>query len=613
MSEPYLSFVHPDDVAGTLATAAEVFAPGGRVVSFENRYRAKGGGYRWLAWSARADADGQAAYCVARDVTRSKQAGEERFRRAFEDAPTGMALVGAGGRLTRVNGALCGILGYSSTDLVGRTLGELTEADDRAGSALADDRLVAGAVVQYRHEMRMINSRGHPVWVDASASIVRDDQGEQAYRILQIQDITDRRRIEQLQSDFIAVASHELRTPLTSIRGSLGLLAGGALGPLTPQAERMVQLAVRNTDRLGRLINDILDIERVESGTIDMNPAACDAGDLIEQAADGVRALAAAAEVALVVQAEPVRLTADPDRVIETLTNLLGNAVKFSRPAVGFASRAAAWTARSCSRSATKAGASRQKTWSRSSNASPRSTHRTRARRAGPDWAWRSVGASLSSTAAGSGRRASSGTAPCSRSCCPGRRRRGSRRRRPTRGRGFAARWCRGRGSRARRPSSPASGRPNRTGAGHDPGGLRTPPEGGRRPRRRARSPLRGRAARRRRQGGRGNDRRGAGRRHAARGHSVAGHSAGQGLDRRAVGIRGGDRGRRAPRHVDQPAGADPPVRGPERKPGEDGLARARAARRGRRAAPRARAADDRRRARGSRIRRAPPRVGRPG
>ena len=148
------------------------------------------------------------------------------------------------------------------------------------------------------------------------------------------QDVTERREAERAKDQFTSVVSHELRTPLTSIRGSLGLLESGALGPLPEKGQRMVEIAVKNTDRLVRLINDILDLERIGSREVDMRPELCDARELIEQAAQGVAQLAADAGVQLALEGEPVALVADPDRVLQTLTNLISNAVKYS-PADG--------------------------------------------------------------------------------------------------------------------------------------------------------------------------------------------------------------------------------------------------------------------------------------
>lgn len=144
-------------------------------------------------------------------------------------------------------------------------------------------------------------------------------------------DIAQYRRVERLKDEFVSVVSHELRTPLTSIRGSLGLLAGGALGPMPEKAQRMLQIASTNADRLVRLINDILDIERVESNQVPLRPQTCDAADLVARAVDEMSSMAASAQVSVTCDIPPgVQLWADPDRILQTVTNLLSNAVKFS-------------------------------------------------------------------------------------------------------------------------------------------------------------------------------------------------------------------------------------------------------------------------------------------
>ncbi|MBE9117661.1 GAF domain-containing protein [Lusitaniella coriacea LEGE 07157] len=154
-------------------------------------------------------------------------------------------------------------------------------------------------------------------------------------------DLSDRKAIEQMKDEFLSIASHELRTPLTSIRGSLGLLATGRLGELSSQGQRMLDIAVSNTDRLTRLINDILDLQRIESGRVKMVKKACNAVDLIVQAAEAMQAMADEARVTLHLQVEhqifvgsvpPISLWVDPDQILQTLTNLISNAIKFSYP-----------------------------------------------------------------------------------------------------------------------------------------------------------------------------------------------------------------------------------------------------------------------------------------
>jgi signal transduction histidine kinase len=150
--------------------------------------------------------------------------------------------------------------------------------------------------------------------------------------VVTFHDITERRAIDRMKNEFISIASHELRTPLTSIRGSLGLIGSGLLGPLPERAEHMAKMAISNADRLIRLINDILDIERIESGRATMELRPTDLADVVSQAIESIAAAADAARVTLITDVEAFTVEADADRVQQTLVNLIGNAIKFSPP-----------------------------------------------------------------------------------------------------------------------------------------------------------------------------------------------------------------------------------------------------------------------------------------
>jgi PAS domain S-box-containing protein len=162
----------------------------------------------------------------------------------------------------------------------------------------------------------------------ASTPIV--EEGQITGAVVTFRDVTERREVDRLKDEFVSVVSHELRTPLTSIRGSLGLLAAGKLGEVPEKGKRMLDIAVQNTDRLVRLINDILDIERIESGRVTMELHPVDAAELAHQAVDVMSAMAEKAGVRLFAWADRQPMEADPDRILQVLTNLLSNAIKFS-------------------------------------------------------------------------------------------------------------------------------------------------------------------------------------------------------------------------------------------------------------------------------------------
>lgn len=155
-------------------------------------------------------------------------------------------------------------------------------------------------------------------------------------------DITERRKVERLKNEFVSTVSHELRTPLTSIRGALGLISGGVSGQLPPQMQSLVEIAFKNSERLVMLINDILDIEKIESGKMHFDIHPVELMALLQQAIEANRAYAAQFEVDLLL--EPtlpsttgiplgvVQVNVDPNRLMQVMNNLLSNAAKFSPP-----------------------------------------------------------------------------------------------------------------------------------------------------------------------------------------------------------------------------------------------------------------------------------------
>jgi signal transduction histidine kinase len=145
-----------------------------------------------------------------------------------------------------------------------------------------------------------------------------------------MEDITRYHRVEKLRNEFVSLVSHELRTPLTSIRGALGLVASGRLGSLPGDGQEMLDIAVRNTERLGRLLDDILDLERMDSGTFALAKQPSSARALAAQAAHTMQPMAEQAAVHLKVAGSDATVLADPYRVVQALANLLGNAIKFS-------------------------------------------------------------------------------------------------------------------------------------------------------------------------------------------------------------------------------------------------------------------------------------------
>lgn len=167
---------------------------------------------------------------------------------------------------------------------------------------------------------------------DTEVAISLVQEGENKQYVAVLRDISHRKRAERMKSEFVSTVSHELRTPLTSIGGSLGLLAGGAVGSLNEKAARLVAIAHSNCERLIRLINDILDIEKIESGKMTFDLRRMMIGPLVRRTMEANRQYADDHEVTLQVELPPWPqcISGDPDRLEQVLTNLISNAIKHS-------------------------------------------------------------------------------------------------------------------------------------------------------------------------------------------------------------------------------------------------------------------------------------------
>ncbi|HEV7196668.1 MAG TPA: PAS domain S-box protein [Pedococcus sp.] len=263
----------------------------------------------------------------------------DRLETVLNSAGDGIYGLDADGTVTFINAAgaqLVGlpaelIVGRPATDVIGIQPGALQ--DDSWGCEPGADGpptlAIDGGPRVWTGRHRSADGRVYDS-ESIAAPIVSD--GAVFGSVVVFRDISERRAVERLKDQFISVVSHELRTPLTGIRGALGLLGGGATGSLPPQAARMVEVATTSTDRLIRLITDILDLERMTAGHLTVHPEPTAASRLIEAAVEETAVLAECAQVGITVTNTPGEVMADPDRVLQILTNLVANAVKFSDP-----------------------------------------------------------------------------------------------------------------------------------------------------------------------------------------------------------------------------------------------------------------------------------------
>lgn len=326
------------------ARNAVAAARAGQIGSFQGFCRTARGTPKWwdCVVSPILGADGmpEQLLAISRDVTERTNAQNAmeslrlRYEMILQSAGDGIYGLDRDGRTNFVNHAAARMLGYEPDELLGTVQHALVHHKRADGTAYPIDEcpvhdcLRNGSVHSVADDV-FWRKDGSSFAVEYVTTPI-EEEGEIVGAVVTFRDVTERREVERVKDEFVSVVSHELRTPLTSIRGSLGLLASGRMGTLESRGQRLLDIATQNTDRLVRLINDILDLERLQSGKAALDKRACDAAELLRQAAEVLRSAADGAGVTLVADPVAAQVIADPDRIVQVLVNLLGNALKFS-------------------------------------------------------------------------------------------------------------------------------------------------------------------------------------------------------------------------------------------------------------------------------------------
>ncbi|MGA2127256.1 MAG: PAS domain S-box protein, partial [Xanthobacteraceae bacterium] len=270
---------------------------------------------------------------VVVDITQRKQA-QEMFQLAVEACPSGMMMIDGNGSIVMANREIERLFGYGRGELVARPVDILVPEGLRASHRRQREDFNAwpeARTMGAGRDLVALHRNGSEFPVEIGLNPIH--LGEDELMVLcVVQDISERKRAEHLKDEFVATVSHELRTPLTSIAASLGLLAGNQAITLPETAKRLVAIAHTNSQRLVRLINDILDIEKMESGQVMFDLKRIEVRSLVEQAIEASRGLAESRNVALRLDDASVAadVNADPDRLTQVVVNLLSNAIKFS-------------------------------------------------------------------------------------------------------------------------------------------------------------------------------------------------------------------------------------------------------------------------------------------
>lgn len=222
--------------------------------------------------------------------------------------------------------------GYSSEEVIGYNC-RFLQGEDRKQKGLEDLRVAIKKEQPITTVLKNYRKDGSLFWNELTVSPVHNEAGKLINFIGIQNDISSRVEAETRISEFYSMVSHELRTPLTSIRTSLGLLNEGSAGELAPEPIKLVDIAYRNTDRLVRLVNDILDFRKLDAGKIELRYESLVPEDVVTEVVNELKSLASESKVAIkTVFHENPNFKGDRDRINQVLINLTGNAIKFSPP-----------------------------------------------------------------------------------------------------------------------------------------------------------------------------------------------------------------------------------------------------------------------------------------
>jgi PAS domain S-box-containing protein len=261
-------------------------------------------------------------------------ANATRVASIMNSVPDGIITIDRAGHIVEANPAVCALFGYAKEELIGRNVHVLAPPTMRDAHDVGYMRYMNSGVGKIvgrgAIEVPALRKDGSEFIMQLSLTELALD--EQKFIVGILRDVTERKAAERLKDEFISVVSHELRTPLTSISGSLGLMAAGAGGELPPKANRLVQIANQNSERLTRLINDILDLEKASNGKLQLAVESHAIRHIVEQVIEANQPYVQRLGVQLTLESTSAEaiVAVDRDRFAQVLTNIISNAAKFS-------------------------------------------------------------------------------------------------------------------------------------------------------------------------------------------------------------------------------------------------------------------------------------------
>lgn len=255
---------------------------------------------------------------------------ERRWRSLLDNVQLIVVGLDRSGNVNYVNPFFLTLTGYTHAEVLGKNWFEnfLPRASKQLSHTVFSEVFTQNTHPYYRNSI--LTKSGEERFIAWNNTALQDSEENIIGNISIGEDITERKKVDEIKDEFIGIVSHELRTPLTAIQMSLGLIKTGVYDKKPEKARRMIEIALLDTNRLVNLVNDILDLERLDSGRVVVERTLCKAADLMQQAVDGIQAIATQHQISLIIIPTDAEVEAAADAIVQTLTNFLSNAIKFS-------------------------------------------------------------------------------------------------------------------------------------------------------------------------------------------------------------------------------------------------------------------------------------------
>ncbi|TPG56451.1 ATP-binding protein [Sphingomonas glacialis] len=253
----------------------------------------------------------------------------ERNRAILQSTVDAIVIFDPNGMIETVNAAAAKMLGYRAADLIRWDSSSLIKQLDTSRTFHQRIGLVDGQLrMPHRPDRKLVHHDGHEIPVDVALGVMRLPAGD--YIVASARNIAERKRAERMKDELISTVSHELRTPLTSVVGALSLLRSGAAGTIAEAPARLIEIAENNSRRLIRLINDMLDIDRIQSGQLTLQRERTNLCEIAAQACEGSQGAASALDVQIecLLPKHPVLISGDAERLLQVISNLASNALR---------------------------------------------------------------------------------------------------------------------------------------------------------------------------------------------------------------------------------------------------------------------------------------------